>query len=399
MKRIFLLSTLLSAVVFGNAQSAKTFAITGEGKGNYNWIQVKQVNISNGTIEKDIFNPKDGKEVSYSAVNKQKVSVSGNDHSTATMVAAAAYDEKNNRLYFTTMRGNSLKYFDFNNGDHNIVINNDPAFNTGNKYTGEANIITRMAFASDGKGYALTNDGNSLISFTTDEKPVIKNLGSLIDGKKNGQVSVHTQCTSWGGDLVGDVFGNLYLFSFKNYVFKINPKTLVADYIGIVKGLPANFTINGAAVEEKGNVIVSSSTLTENYYRVNVSTLDATPIAKAEETVYNASDLANGNLLFAEAKVKPQVAPEVKGNDAISIYPNPAVNKNFQISFENVANGTYTIELSDASGRKVVNQKTTIGKFQTEKVKLPSSTTPGIYLVKVIDAKGKAVYNDKIVVE
>jgi len=399
MKRIFLLSTCIAASIFSQAQSAKTYAITGEGKGSYNWIQVKQINMATGVVEQNIFNPKEQKPINYTAPGNQRTTVSIADESTATMVAAAAFDAKHNRLYFTTMRGNSLRFFDLNETQTSINVNNDAAFNTGSKFIGEANIITRMAFAANGIGYAISNDGNNLISFTTDEKPVITNLGSLIDGKKNGQVSVHTQCTSWGGDIIGDAYGNLYLITVRNLVFKINPQTRITDYVGTVKGLPADFTTNGAAVEGDGNIIVSSSILTDTYYRINMGTLQATAISKTEETVHNASDLANGNLLYSESRVAATPKAELKGNSAVTIYPNPAINKSFQISFDNAEAGAYTIELSDASGRKVVNQKATISKFQTERVKLPNASTPGVYMLKVLNAKGQAVYNDKIIVQ
>ncbi|CAF0783530.1 unnamed protein product [Rotaria sordida] len=38
-----------------------------------------------------------------------------------------------------------------------------------------------MTFAADGNGYALTNDGNQLIRFTTGDNPVVTNLGALVD--------------------------------------------------------------------------------------------------------------------------------------------------------------------------------------------------------------------------
>ena len=39
-------------------------------------------------------------------------------------------------------------------------------------------------------------------------------------------------CTSWGGDLVADAFGKLYVISMKKNVFEIDPQTMVADYKG-----------------------------------------------------------------------------------------------------------------------------------------------------------------------
>ncbi len=41
------------------------------------------------------------------------------------------------------------------------------------KAADQSNIITRMAIGDDGNGYALTNDGNHLLHFTTGKKITI----------------------------------------------------------------------------------------------------------------------------------------------------------------------------------------------------------------------------------
>jgi len=73
-----------------------------------------------------------------------------------------------------------------------------------------ANQITRMTIGKDGFGYALSNDGEHLIKFTTQGTPVIQDLGVLIDNPSN-QVLVRSSCTSWGGDIVAAADGSLYL--------------------------------------------------------------------------------------------------------------------------------------------------------------------------------------------
>ena len=55
-------------------------------------------------------------------------------------MAAAAFDIVHNRLYFTGMHTNSLMYFDLNSNNLDVVVNDNPAFNTGNKID-EANVI------------------------------------------------------------------------------------------------------------------------------------------------------------------------------------------------------------------------------------------------------------------
>ncbi len=382
------------------AQKNTAFAVTGESKGNFTWNVIREIDLSTGEVIRTVYDPAGKKTINYklaSGIEKGNLSLPS---ATGSGVAAAAYDALHNRLYFTNMRLNDLMYFDFTSNDLNVVVDNNPAFNTGDK-NNEANIITRMAFASDGIGYAITNDGKSLIRFTTDQKSSVTNLGQLIDGKKNGTMSIHAQCSSWGGDMVGDAYGNMYLVTYKNHIFKINPKTRIADYLGQIKGVPAEFTSNGMVVNNEGELIVSSATLSNDYYKVNISTLEATAIKKKEELVFNSSDLANSNLLYqAKGETDKFVRDEVKGNEALSFYPNPVPYKTFSVRFEKVPAGKYNLALTDASGRNVITKALNISlPGQTEKVSLPRASAGGMYLMKLTGGNSKLFYSGKVAVQ
>ncbi len=55
--------------------------------------------------------------------------------------------------------------------------------------------------------------------------------------------------TSWGGDMIADASGNLYVITAHNHVFKIDVQSRMATYISEIKELPAGFTTNGAVVD------------------------------------------------------------------------------------------------------------------------------------------------------
>jgi hypothetical protein len=401
MKKAILPTLLLSVFFSGNifAQSNRAFAITGESKGTYVWTAVREIDLSTGNIIRTLYSTTNAAKVQYNYINADNKIIQPQQPTipTANGVAATAYDEKHNRLYFSQMWGNELSYFDLNSNETSVVINYDKKYSTGPRVD-ESNVITRMAFGADGNGYALTNDGNQLIQFTTDSKPVITNLGSLIDSKKNNGISVHNQCTSWGGDLIADVYGNLYLITYRNHIFKINIATRIAEYIGAIKNLATNFTTNGAAVDVNGDVFVSSATQIENYYKVNLSTLEAKPIDKTDATVYNASDLANANLAYQNTKANPVLA-DIKSNNAISIYPNPTVNKTFAVQFSKLPIGNYSVELTDANGKRVITKTVAVSGLQNEKINLPKGAANGLYFIKVTNSNGISVYYDKVVVQ
>ncbi len=387
------------------AQSKKAFAVTSDTRGTFAWNTIREIDMATGETVRTFYdkNVHDKFEIVNNLNARVAIDANGRTNTRlmpmAEGVAATAYDEKNNRLYYTTMRGNELRYFDLNNTQGKIVYQQSQLLFDGNRMD-EANVITRMAFASDGHGYAITNDGKNLLRFTTDQKPEITNLGELIDGKNNGTVSVHNLCSSWGGDMVGDAYGNLYVISMRNHVFKVNPKTRIADHLGIVKGLPAEYTTNGMAVDADGEVLLSSAAIAGTYYRLNISTMEAVAVKNNNsENVYNASDLASSNLLYQKRLAPVAALPVVMGNNEVSIYPNPVSNKMLSVRFDKVPAGKYNLAMMDASGKVVMARSLVINYLgQLERINLPRSST-GMYLFKLTGSDSKVVFNDKIVVQ
>jgi hypothetical protein len=262
--------------------------------------------------------------------------------------------------------------------------------------------ITRMTMGANGNGFALTNDANHLITFTTGKKIVITDLGNLVDAESNKGISIHNRCSSWGGDMVGDAFGKLYLFTASHLVFEIDPESRIATYKGLVQNLPATFSVNGAAVDKDGNVIVSSANTFDGFYKMNMKDLKAEKLP-TQGKIFNASDLASSYLLNEnEAKMEsPQLpAIDVIGNKFISIYPNPVSDGQIKISFDHYLAGEYKITLADLQGRLIEN-KTVYIKYpgQLENFKLKSKPVRGLYLIKVTDAANQKIFSDKIVIE
>src|SRR5690349_17160171 len=109
----------------------------------------------------------------------------------STNSAAMAYDKKHERLYYTPMGINQLRFIDLKSGK--IYYFEDESFGKVSGLGDAANQITRMVIASDGNGYALTNDGNNLIRFTTGKNPEITELGPVSDEDPAAKVSVHSR--------------------------------------------------------------------------------------------------------------------------------------------------------------------------------------------------------------
>jgi hypothetical protein len=361
------------------------------------------------------------KIVELKAVNKVVIMNSKvqSDKPFATNSAACAYDKKHERLYYTPMGINQLRYIDLKSNTPRIYYFEDEPFGALSGPRDVPNQITRMVIASDGNGYALTNDANHLIRFTTKKNTVISDLGALTDDPANGSVSIHNP-SGHGGDMIADSKGGLYVLTANRKVFQVDPESRIATYKGTIKGLPKEFTTNGAIVESGTNVIVSSSQSTIGYYRFDLNTLQAEKVS-ISESVFNASDLANSTLISEKKKKnkeKIEVPIEEKTEaetvqskralpgeigqpvNRIFLYPNPVTNGLVNVSFEDHPQGRYQVQFMDISG-KIISTKavTIVNKVQVEQIKLPKLLAGGNYLVQVIGEGNKVVSTSKVVVQ
>jgi hypothetical protein len=478
MKRKFLLLSAVCCCVTATQAQIKAYAITGTQKGSSNWSEVRLVDVSSGEELKTIYknsqevdrlNARTGKpivlkeqtpDLQRTTVEAPVMTIIRNDGDNKTVIlrrsamhvghfqtdapfatssAALAYDKKHDRLYYTPMGINELRYIDIKSNTTKIFYFENEAFGVLKGRGDVENQVTRMVIGANGKGYALTNSAEHLIQFETDKKPEVKDLGTITDAPENGQYSIHNT-SNYGGDLIADAFGDLYLIGANARVYKIDMKTLTATYKGRVKGLPAGFSTNGAIVEKdgEGSVIVCSSTNTSGYYRFNLANLQAEKVSTSEN-VYNASDLANGNLAYnkktkkqdpveeqptKEQPVKDQpvvkdIQPdpassqtqastlqrnsplkEIATEGTISVYPNPVTTGVTKVSFKNYPNGKYQVQVMDISGKLLSTQPVTINnKLQVEELRLPQYIAKGSYLVKVVNEENKAVGVNPIIVQ
>ncbi len=413
----FLLSAGLVASTFvAEAQNAnRGFAITGDGNKDYMWMNIRQVDLGTGQVNTTVFDrTKSSFTITDVEAKKTFNQTTVNDgtaksaalYPTSSFVAAAAYDRRNEKLFFVPMRVGQLRWMDASLKNdvptfYSIAIPNyTPSTNIE-----EANNITRMVIGSDNVGYAITNDGNHLYKFTTGRKPVITDLGPLMDAENNNGFSVHNKCSSWGGDMIGDAYGKLYIITASRNVFVIDADTRITTYKGTISSLPANYTTNGAAVDADGSVILCSATAFEGYYKMSITDLAAKKI-EGSDVVYNASDLASGNLLFEKeadqaransfAKLVPANTNVINEN---TVFPNPITGSSFNVAIAGKLQGNYTIIITDLAGRVMQSTRTAMTKGQqTQKVNFTSRPVKGTYLVRVLDEKGTEILSDKLMV-
>lgn len=324
--------------------------------------------------------------------------------------AAMAYDKKHERLYYTPMALNELRYTDLKSGQSYAF--EGEAFGVVKGFTDPASQVTRMVIAADGNGYALTNDAHHLLRFSTGKKAEISDLGALTDAATN-KISIHSRQV-YGGDMIADKAGNLYVISAGRDVFKVSIKEQSAVYLGAIRGLPQGFSTNGAMVEAGSKVIIASAESTQGYYRFDLQTLQAEKISQSAD-VFNASDLANANLASvkkedekqqeepteaATVTAKASEVQEMDGSKGISVFPNPVTDGRVTLSFRKQPAGKYQVQLLDLSGRLIVSKEINVNsEAQMETFRFPELSVKGSYLLRVSHEAGQVNSSSKILVQ
>ena len=184
MKLRFLLFIFLTvAFSKGFSQENRAFAITGQANSNFNWTDIRVIDMASGSTNTTLF--ENGKtKFSFIDAETRKavgqlalkgspaniqlngVTVSSNSpvitnpSPTVLMSAATAYDKKHDKLFFAEMRTGQLVWLDLRAGSET------PSFYTIQKtlinnvdYNDESLNITRMTVGADGNGL-LYNFGN-----------------------------------------------------------------------------------------------------------------------------------------------------------------------------------------------------------------------------------------------
>ncbi|MFL5747506.1 MAG: T9SS type A sorting domain-containing protein [Niastella sp.] len=271
-------------------------------------------------------------------------------------VAAIAYDKTTNRIYFVNNYASNpaedLCYVD---------LNASPV--CARQFTGyplEPNVsysINRMAFASDGYGYAVTSHGDDLIQFsvsTVTGLPVITQLGPLINDAVNGANDVLGET---GGDLFGDGSGKLYLIANSSKLYKINPATRVTTFLGSINPSPASSS-NSIAIDPAGNVYIGGSY--QDVYKVNLATMGGSSITGgATSNVWTSGDFTScGFPVLSPALIANKTyrntrgVPFVVGGDTVEYSIEVTNNGNINASgvklFDSVPSATVYIPNSTA---------------------------------------------------
>ncbi|WP_304344350.1 T9SS type A sorting domain-containing protein [Chryseobacterium koreense] len=384
-RKLFTLAMLAFAASIFAQQDV--YALTGKSTQAIQFSDFRAIDVNHGISGQIIFSSESAPNV-FSQVQNRNVTEIQNtfNNSQAVSMASLAYDQLNGKLIYIPMFSGNIYVLD--QKSKNITLVESQVIKT--TACDLASHITRMTAGADGNIYAMSNSGSQLIQISKkDGKYISVDLGLVKDDSGNGENSLKVVTKGFGGDMVADQANNLYVFSASGNVFKLSLKSMTAKFIGKISGLPENYSVNGAAVNANGNVVVASAK-GEPMYEVGVTDLQAKPIAgNLKLPVY---DLASPYLIGERLTLVSATGS--------AIYPTKVTEDYFNVRIDDKKmNGNISVEVYDFSGVQIL-QKTlsNIQKNNPQRIGL-NNLKSGIYVVSVLAQNGKVILSQKISVE
>ncbi|OCK52984.1 secretion protein [Chryseobacterium sp. CBo1] len=375
-------------LLLGNTVSAQQdfFALTGKNSPGIEFSDFRAMN-SDGTSGESIFGvSSEAKVISQarkSAITEVKNSYS---NSQATTLATLAFDASGNNLVYMPMFSSNIYVLNQKTKEITLVENTVARVSSCDINSH----ITRMATGYDGNIYAINNAGTQFLQISKKhDQYIVSDLGIIKDDASNGKNSFTSMETGFGGDIIADADNNFYVFSASGNVFKVSTKELKAKFVGKITGLPENYSVNGAAVNSKGNIVVASAKGAA-LYELNLNSLEA-KLLPGEQSLH-IYDLASK--YFANDRV---AANNTFAN--IDIYPTKVEDQTITVNVNDKSvKGNIKVNIFDISGKSVMSSNLTVKDGNlNQQIQLRNLVT-GAYLVNIIEESGKTLLSKKILV-
>lgn len=383
-KHLFPVILLFLANTF-NAQQ-DFFALTGKNTSSIQFNDFRAID-ANGNSAGSIFGvdsqPKVFSQSRNSSVTEDKTAY---NHSQAITLAALAYDASQNNLVYMPMFSSNI--YVLNQKTQEItLVENTVARVTSCDINSH---ITRMATGYDGNIYAINNAGTQFLQISRkNNQYVVSDLGIIKDDAGNGKNSFTAMETGFGGDMIADADNNFYVFSTAGNVFKVSVKNMKAKFAGKITGLPENYSVNGAAVNAKGKVVVASAKGAA-MYEFDLEDLQAKQLPGEQNLhIY---DLASKYFINDRSSAINTFAN-------LDIYPTKVDEHIINVSVNDKSvNGKLKLNVFDISGKNVMNEVLSVKNGILHQQIFLKNLISGAYIVNIVDESGKTVLTKKILI-
>ncbi|MPS73500.1 MAG: T9SS type A sorting domain-containing protein [Chryseobacterium sp.] len=381
MKKTLSTLLLLSVSTMAFAQQ-DIFALTGKDVTNIIFQDFRSLDSKKGITENILLSGKDQPRIYSTKLNKE---VSADNKSSANalsnQIATLAVDGRG-KLVYMPMFSSNIYILDSKTKDITLLENdlsNPTSCDIGSQFS-------RMAAGSDGNVYALSNSGSQLLKISNkDGKYSVTDLGIVKDDSGNGENLLSKMQTGFGGDMIADENNNFYVFSALGNVFKV--KDMKAKFIGKIKSLPENFSINGAAVNSEGKIILASAK-GGVFHTLNLETLQS-------EKMNNNLDMPIYDLGSPYVLKSNKATVDNNKND---IYPTIVSEGFVNVRMADNQKGNANVKVYNVSGNLVSNQTITNISNSENRIELDRLVS-GVYVVNVESENGKTIVSKKIIVK
>ncbi len=384
-KRLLPLFLLLAGA---NAYAQQDFfALVGKDTPNIIFNDFRSIDPASGNSGERIFTADSSSKVFSQAGNSLVAEDrNSNNNAQAVNMATLAYDPANNNLVYMPMFSSNIYVLNAKTKEITLVENSLARVTSCDINSH----FTRMTAGYDGNIYAVNNAGTQFLKISKKgSQYTVSDLGIIMDDASNGKNSFTLMETGFGGDMIADADNNFYIFSASGNVFKVSTKELKAKFIGKISGIPETYSVNGAAVNSRGKVIIASAKGAP-LYEVDLNTLQAGQLPGEENlhiydlaSKYFANDKAVPNTVFANVDIYPTRVDEKLIN----------VNVNDQS-----VKGNIKINIFDMSGKNLISQNLSVKNGSLNQQVYLKNLVSGAYLVNITDESGKVLLNKKIVV-
>ncbi|ANF50164.1 secretion protein [Chryseobacterium glaciei] len=360
------------------------FALTGKDTPGIVFNDFRAIDAVNGTSGEAVFTADSSAKI-FSQTRNGSVTEDKNSYnnSQATTMATLAYDSRNNNLVYMPMFSSNIYVLNSKTKEITLVENNVARVTSCDINSH----ITRMATGYDGNIYAMNNSGTQFLQISKkNNQYVVNDLGIVKDDSSNGKNSFTTIETGFGGDMIADADNNFYVFATSGNVFKVSTKELKSKFVGKIIGIPEGYSVNGAAVNSNGKVVIASAKGAP-LYEVNLNDLQAKQLPGNLNlhiydlaSKYFANDKAISNNVLANLDIYPTRVDEqlinvnvndksVKGNLKLTIFDISGKNVmqqnlsvkdgslNQQVYLKNLINGAYIVSIANESGKILLSKK------------------------------------------
>ncbi|MCU7619061.1 T9SS type A sorting domain-containing protein [Chryseobacterium sp. PBS4-4] len=375
-------------LLLGNTINAQQdiFALAGKDSPRIEFSDFRAMN-ADGTSGQSIFGvSSEAKIISQSRKASVVEDKTSYNHAQSMTLAALAYDSSGDNLVYMPMFSSNIYVLNQKTKEITLVENTVARVTSCDINSH----ITRMTTGYDRNIYAINNSGTQFLQISKkNNQYVVNDLGIIKDDAANGKNSFTSIESGFGGDMIADAENNFYVFATSGNVFKVSTKELIAKFIGKISGLTENYSVNGAAVNSKGKVVIASAK-GASMYELSLENLEAKQLSGESNlhiydlaSKYFVNDRTSSANVFANLDVYPTKV------DEHFIYLN--VN-------DKTLKGNIKLNIFDISGKAVLAQKLSIKDGNLNQQIYLKNLVAGSYIVNITDDSGKALLNKKILV-